>query len=832
MAKQAKKLSNVYLAQNLNNKVLQLTKGLLTDIGKPFFYLLSLTVILLLFISYYLGVLVTYLISLSLKSFKRAGKVKVPKLKLKIPKVKWPKIPTKPEAFLGRWPFRLALLRLRLNFLRLPKITLPRLRIRLGVVIISSIIILVFLLSGFWVLFIKDLPPPEGLTTREIEVSTKIYDRNGVLLYKIFENQNRTIVPLSEIPLQVRLATLAIEDAEFYSHPGFSLRGIFRAVVKNVSSKELTGGSTITQQLVKNALLSPEKTFIRKVREVLLSIWVERSFTKDEILEMYLNEVSYGGTAYGIQEASRVYFDKNVNELSLGEAALLAGLPKSPTAFSPFGPNPQASIDRQREVLRLMVINKFITQEEAQRAIGEPLTFAPNKTDIKAPHFVMYVKQALVDKYGEEVVEKGGLEVITTLDYEIQRQAEEAVSAELIKLEKLHVGNAAVLVVNPNTGEILAMVGSRDYFDTAHDGNVNVVTAPRQPGSSIKVVNYAYALSNGFTPATILSDTPVTFSVPGQPPYSPKNYDGNFRGNLLLRSAFAESRNVPAVKVLASYGVAKMIEQGKSMGITTWTDPSRFGLSLTLGGGEVKLIDLAKVYATVANYGKRPEFTAIRRVTNYKGKVLDLNCESAKSDGFPEIQAKEETCDWDIVLDPRVAFLLIDILKDNVARTPAFGSTSQLVISGRNDVAVKTGTSNDLRDNLTVGFNQDFLVAVWVGNNDNSPMARIASGVTGAAPIWNRIMRSLLTGTPNHNWEVPSGLTQISVCTLTGTLPCEGCPTKSEWFLEGTKPTTACVLKPQDSKPEGQILEPAPATEIIPEPLPSPTPRKRRFLRP
>jgi len=809
MARGARKKPDVRLAPKLNFKVLDITKGLLVDVGKPLYYLLSLLLIAILFVSYNLGALITSLTAIILKSLKAKKKLKapkLPKLKLKLPKVKKPKI-----------PFKLIFLKLRLRLLRFPKIRFPKIRVRLGALLLSVLLLPFILVFSFWVLFIRDLPSPEALTSREVEVSTKIYDRNGVLLYKIFEDQNRTIVPLAEIPLQVRLATLAIEDAEFYSHPGFSLRGIFRAVVRNISTGDLSGGSTITQQLVKNALLSPEKTYTRKVREVILSIWVELTYTKDEILEMYLNEVSYGGTAYGIQEASRVYFEKNVDGLTLGEAALLAGLPKSPTSFSPFGPNPQASIERQREVLRLMVINKFITSKEAQKAAEEGLTFAPNKTDIKAPHFVMFVKQELVNVYGEEVVEKGGLEVITTLDYEIQKLAEESVKAELEKLGKLNVGNGGVLVVSPTTGEIIAMVGSKDYFDTAHDGNVNVVTASRQPGSSIKIVNYSYALSNGYTASSILSDTPVTFAVAGQPPYTPKNYDGAYRGPLSLRSALAESRNIPAVKVLASYGVTKMIEQGVKMGITTWTDPSRYGLSLTLGGGEVKLLDLAKVYATVANYGKRPEFTAIRRVTNYKGKVLDANCDSAKSDGFPEASAKEVTCEWEQALDPRVAFILIDILKDNTSRAPAFGSSSQLVISGRNDVAVKTGTSNDLRDNITVGFNKEFLVAVWVGNNDNSPMARIASGVTGAAPIWNRIMSGLLAGKPNHNWEAPQGLVQISICGVTGTLPCQGCPTKTEWFLDETKPTQACSIAPQAPKPP-QILEPAPAVEVMPEP--------------
>jgi membrane carboxypeptidase/penicillin-binding protein len=448
----------------------------------------------------------------------------------------------------------------------------------------------------------------------------------------------------------------------------------------------------------------------------------------------------------------------------------------------------------------------------------EKISFAPDRTDIKAPHFVMYVRDQLVERYGEEVVETGGLEVITTLDYEIQKLAEKVVKEEVDKLARLNVTNGAVVVLSPQTGEILAMVGSKDYFDTEHDGNVNVTTSLRQPGSSIKIVNYAQALANGYTAASILSDTPVTFSVPGQPPYSPKNYDGAFRGNLTLRSALAESRNVPAVKVLASYGVAKMIEMGGKMGITTWTDPSRYGLSLTLGGGEVKLIDLARAYATIANYGKRPELSSIQKITNYKGKVLDhYSCLGEAAVVEVEAAGSRPPC-FEQVVDSRVAFILIDILKDNTARSPAFGSFSQLVIPGRGDIAVKTGTSNELKDNLTIGFNQKYLVAVWVGNNDATPMARIASGVTGAAPIWNKIVSALVAKTPEEPWTPPAGLEQVTICSLTGTLPCEGCPARSEWFLSENKPSKVCVPKAEEQKAEGQILEPAASTIVTPTP--------------
>lgn len=791
----------------------------LESIGKPFYFLLSYTLIFFLFFLFlsgrFLGVVLTRILR-SLTLFLTGLRKGLARLRFK--------------ALNANAALRLAAF----------KIRLPRFKLK-HVLAALALYVLIFASASVWEIILKDLPSPEALVERDIEVSTKIYDRSGILLYNIYKEQNRTPVPLDKIPLHVRLATLAIEDAEFYNHPGISFRGIARAAIKNIRRGELAGGSTITQQLVKNTLLSPEKTLIRKMREIILAIRVELKFSKDQILEMYLNEVSYGGTAYGIQEAARVYLGKDVNQLSLAEAALLAGLPKSPTRYSPFGPNPNLSLARQNEVLNLMKINGFITDDQLKEAFDEEISFTPNRTDIKAPHFVMYVRQLLEEKYGKEVVEAGGLEVVTTLDYSIQKLAEDVVAKEVERLSGLNVGNGAAVVINPQTGHLLAMVGSKNYFDLEADGNVNVTTRPRQPGSSIKVVNYSYALSNGYTPVTILSDSPVKFTVLGQPPYSPSNYDGKYRGKLTLRSALAESRNVPAVKVLASYGVDKMLEMGKKMGISTWSDASNYGLSLTLGGGEVTLLDLTRVYGTIANYGKRLNLIPVLKVTNYKGRVLEENtCSSPGEKGqlglvrAAEFETdlakapKTPTCKREQVLDPRVAYLLIDILHDNKARSPAFGSNSLLIIPKHDEVAVKTGTSNDLRDNLAIGFNQKYLVAVWVGNNDNSPMARIASGITGATPIFNEIMSRLLAGEESREWPIPEGLVKAPYCTLTGTLPCQGCPTRMEWFLEENAPTKTCNpdwFKKEDeeeaSGPEGllpgggEILEEAARTEII-----------------
>ena len=708
-------------------------REILIFIGKPFYFLLSHIILVLLFIAYWVGHL-TRLVLVKIFSF------------------------------------------------RLPKIAFPKIHIRPRPISLICFFALL-LAAGYWLLF-RGLPSPKDLVNRNQEVSTKIYDRNGILLYTIYKDKNRTPVSLSQIPSQVRLATLAAKDAEFYSHPGFSFRGILRAAAKNLKNGKISGGSTITQQLVKNALLSSEKTLRRKFREIILAVEVEITYSKDQILEMYLNEVSYGGTAYGIREASRLYFGKDVTKLSLVEAALLAGLPQAPSKYSPFGANPDLAFSRMREVLHLMRINKYISVEEQEEALSQPISFAPNRIEIKAPHFVMYVKNLLAEKYGEEILEQGGLEVITSLDYSIQALAEKVVAEEVEKLKNLNVKNGAVVILNPHTGEILAMVGSKDYFDTQNDGNVNVTLRSRQPGSSIKIINYAYALGNGYTPASVLDDSPVTFVVPGQPPYSPKNYDDKYRGKIPLRSALAESRNIPAVKVLATYGVSKMIDLGQKMGITTWEDPSRFGLSLTLGGGEIRLIDLAQVYATAANYGKRPNINSILKVKDYKGKIL---------------QEADQTEKVEQVLDPRVAFLLIDILSDNSARSLAFGSNSMLTIPGHPEVAVKTGTSNNLKDNLTLGFNQKYLVAVWVGNNDSTPMARIASGVTGAAPIWNKIMRALLTEEKSQSWEIPPRLVKNQTCAG-----------KAEWFLEENQPKITCPTPVR----QGDILPEAASTSL------------------
>lgn len=637
----------------------------------------------------------------------------------------------------------------------------------------------------------KDLPMPTDLTKREQIVSTKILDRKGRLLYSIYKDENRTLIPLSQVPPHMIDATIAIEDQNFYKHHGFSIKGITRAIISNSQGEPVQGGSTITQQLVKNTLLNPERTARRKIREILLAIMVENVYTKDEILEMYFNEIPYGGSTYGVEEAARRFFGKSAKDLTLAESALLAGLPAAPSAYSPFGPTPESSEARQAEVLRRMVEEGFITQEEADQAKLEELHLAQDFTNIQAPHFVMYVRNLLAEQYGEDVLTQGGLEVRTTLDLDIQNMAQQAVSQEIETLKRLKVTNGAALVTNPKTGEILAMVGSTDYFDFAHDGQVNVTTRPRQPGSSIKPLTYATAFELGkLTPNSIIQDAPIRYDIVGSKPYAPQNYDGKFHGNVTAREALASSYNIPAVKTLASIGVNTLIDKGQEVGISTWNNRSRFGLSLTLGGGEILMTDMAKVYGTFANSGQTVDLNPILQVTNYKGTSLYYNT----------CAITQTHCQSERTFDPRVAFQITDILSDNKARTPAFGPQSVLNIPSQ-QVAVKTGTTNNLRDNWTIGYTTDYVVAVWVGNNDNQPMSYVASGITGASPIWNNIMRALLSEKQPHIFPEPSGLIKVKICKTTGTLTCTGCPqTVEEYYIPGTEPTKAC--SPQQFLPK------------------------------
>lgn len=600
------------------------------------------------------------------------------------------------------------------------------LRIALLLTVVSLIIFgYSFLLVGI----AHDLPNPDRLRQSSNALTNEFYDRNGKLLYRLYEDKNRSLIKIDEVPKNLINATIAIEDKNFYSHPGIDLFGITRAFISDIQHNPIQGGSTLTQQLIKTLLLTPDRTLKRKIQEAMLSFWAERIFSKNEILQMYLNEISYGGPTLGVGAAAQVYFGKAVKDLNLAESAFLAGLPASPTTYSPYGQHPELAKKRQEEVLRRMAEDGYISQDEAGEAIGQSIVIKPFQESLYAPHFVMYARSYLEQKYGQRFLTQGGFKITTSLDMDIQQKVQTIVGEEVAKLTNLQVSNGAALVEDPRTGEILAMVGSKNY-DDPQDGNFNVTLALRQPGSSIKPITYATGFKFGLTPGTILLDTPTVFPD-GVNTYRPVNYDGKFHGPVSLRTALGSSYNIPAVKTLFLVGLPSMIQTAKDLGITTFNEPERYGLSLTLGAGEVRLIDMVTAYSTFSQMGIKHYPQPILKIVDSSGNVIEDN-----STGDPGLR----------VLNAGIAYLITDILKDNKARTPAFGDKSLLTIADH-DVAVKTGTTDSKKDNWTLGYTPDLTVGVWVGNNDNRPMdARLTSGVTGAAPIWNRIMTTLLRG--------------------------------------------------------------------------------------
>lgn len=591
----------------------------------------------------------------------------------------------------------------------------------------------------------SDIPSPNNLRTLPTPTTTEFYDRNGVLLYRFYEGKNRTPVKLSDLPPYLIQASIAMEDKNFYHHPGIDITGIIRAAVVFLQDQQVQGGSTITQQLIKNTLLTPERTIERKTKEIILAFWTERIFSKDEILEMYFNEVPFGGTAWGIAAAAQTYFNKQASDLNLAEAAYLAGLPASPTTYSPYGTNPELAKVRQRLVLNRMVTQGYISESQADQAYNEKLNIHEPLNEIHAPHFVMYIRNQLTEKYGQRFVSQGGLKVYTTLDLELQNKAQEIVAQEVDKIKYLRVTNGAAMITNAKNGQILAMVGSKNYWEEG-SGKFNVASAPRQPGSSIKPITYATAFKLGYSPGNIILDTPVTYKNFWET-YKPVNYDGRYHGAVTLRTALGSSYNIPAVKLLNTVTIPEFLKTATDLGITTFNDPSRFGLSVTLGGGEVTMVDMMSVYGTFSQNGQKYQIKGVTKITDSKGNLIEDNTKDAGVN----------------VLQPAIAFMINDILSDNTARTPAFGSNSLLNIPGKT-VAVKTGTTDNKRDNWTIGYSPEYVVGVWVGNNNNTPMhPSLASGVTGAAPIWNKIMTEVLKDRLNLAFEKPGGITTALV---------------------------------------------------------------------
>lgn len=610
--------------------------------------------------------------------------------------------------------------------------------------LLSSFLEVLFIFAGaafLVVLFFYciDTPPAESLEKRRINQTSVFYDRSGEhILYKMFGEENRQIIPHSEIPDAVRIATIAAEDDAFYDHHGVDFASLLRAAKINFENKSMSqGGSTITQQLVRNALLTREKTILRKIREVALAIKIERKYSKSEILDFYLNEVAYGSNAYGVQAAAETFFGKKARNLSLDEAALLAALPKAPSFYSPYGSNSRKLENRQKKIIQRISDLRLVGEKEAGEALENDTLrkIVPRRDPLRAEHFVFYVRSRLEGIYGREFLEREGLKIYTTLDYALQQKAETIVREGAERNARYRASNAALVAIDPKNGEILAMVGSKGYYNDGIDGQVNVTIRPRQPGSAFKPFAYAKAFENGYQPETLINDVATNFGPDGSGrDYVPRNYDGKFHGTLSMRQALAMSLNIPAIKTLSLVGVDDTIELAKRLGITTLNEPKRYGLSLAIGGGEITLLDGTAAFSVFANDGLKNASRSIQ-------KIIDGHGVAYMSQGEKNQR----------VLDPQVARKINSILSDNAARTPIFGPNNFLHISGK-AVAAKTGTTQDFRDAWTIGYSPEIAVGVWAGNNDNMPMVPGADGSYVAAPIWNKFMRTALTDRPDSQF--------------------------------------------------------------------------------
>lgn len=655
---------------------------------------------------------------------------------------------------------------------------------------------LVFTAFFTYFYFARDIKSEEALMNKK-KTGVVLLDRKDRPFFTFWDARVTSDVLLADIPSYTQKAIIAIEDRDFFLHPGFSIKGILRSLIADVGVGNFRyGGSTITQQLIKNSLLTPRKDFLRKYQELILAKEVERRFTKDQILTMYLNSVYFGKGSFGVAEAAQNYFDKRVSELSLGESTYLAALLPAPSRLGRFaGGDDSGAKERQEMVLKKMVEQGFITPEQATQAIGEKLVFKSNQDKLNrfAPHFALMIKDQLLAQYGEEKVARSGFRVRTTIDLDWQKQAERVVSDQVVKLDRHRVTNAAAVVLDPKTGEIRALVGSADWNNDKW-GKVNVALSPRQPGSAFKPIVYSLAFEQGvITPASVLHDEPITYKT-AVGDYSPHDYDGQFRGEVLVRRALANSLNVPAVEMMSKVGVEKVIERAQALGLDTINDPSRFGLSLVLGSGEVKLLYMTNVYATLANSGKKNNPFGILQITNKYGDTIYETSQP---------QGKQ-------VIDPRAAYMVTSILADNRARAEIFGN--QLTIS--RPAAVKTGTTQSYKDAWTFGYTPNLAIGVWVGNNDGTQMDHVA-GALGAAPIWRELMERFLADLPREQFSKPQGLIALGVCTNGGVTREATSSAYTDYFISGTAPKTPCII------PTPAPVETAQSGE---EPAPSPSP--------
>ena len=641
------------------------------------------------------------------------------------------------------------------------------------------------------------LPNPTSDKMLAAAESSVILDRNGQFLYEIHGDVKRTDVPLNQIPKYLQDATIVIEDKNFRKHYGFEPVAILRAAIINYRAGEIRqGASTITQQLARTMLLNNEVSYARKIKEILYAIKIESRYDKNEILEMYLNNIPYGANAYGVAAASEIYFNKKVQDLTLMESAYLAALPKAPSDYSPFGPNVKHLHKRAQLVIQTMKKNGYLNDAQVKIALDQgEVKFKPIPTKIKAPHFVFYAIDHLAKIYGEKKLQTGGLKIYTTLDLKLQQEAEKTVSNWGAKNEeKYKAGNAALVAINPSNGEVLSMVGSRDYFKSK-DGAVNVATTLQQPGSSFKPYVYAAGMSTGLTPASLILDSRTDFAAANNGiSYIPRNYSGRNYGYISARRALAGSLNIPAVKVLVSTGIDKAITTAEKFGLTTLKDRRRFGPSLVLGGAEVTLLEHTAGLGTFGNGGIKKEINPIIKIIDRNDKII---YQRRDDKGKPAI-------------DPQIAYLINDILSDKQARQFIFGRNKNLEIPDR-QVAVKTGTTQDFRDAWTIGYTPNLAIGVWVGNNDNSPMVKGADGSVVAAPIWKEFTEIALAKRPAEKFNRPEGIIELTIDSRTGRPPVgHASSTRKEIFtsFNAPKPRLFSKLNNTDKSISSKINTP------------------------
>lgn len=655
-----------------------------------------------------------------------------------------------------------------------------------------TVIIGIVLAGSTYAYFSKDLSNPNALINRN-NTGTIILSKDGQSLYEKFGAKHRKLLEFNQIPDHMKEAVISAEDKDFYQHNGVSVKGMTRALTVNFKANQIKeGGSSITQQLVKNALLNPRKSYFRKYQEIVLALELERRYSKEDILKMYLNEIYYGEGAWGLEDAAKVYFGKEAKDLNLSEAAMLAGMPKSPSVYSPLQ-NPGLAKERQKFVLDSMAKEGYITKTESENAYNQKLVYIGQKTEIKAPHFVMYVLDELKNEYGEDFVEKGGLTVYTSLDYGKQKMAEEALKKNLTKFKSQNANNGSLVSMDPKTGEIIAMVGSADW-DNPEWGKVNIALTDQQPGSSFKPFAYTVALKKGWTTTTKVKDAPITF--PGNPPYSPKNYDNKFRGDVTVRKALANSLNIPAIKALQQAGLDDTIDFSKDAGITTLNERNKYGLSLVLGGGDVRLLDMTTAYGTLADEGiyKKP-----KSVT----KVLDKKGDDITTKQMKKSEKKN-------VIDSAYSFIMSDILSDNNARKDVFGPNSPLKLT--RPAAAKTGTTNDYTDGWTMGYTPNLVTGVWIGNNDNTPMKELP-GALGAGHIWHDYMENALKDMPEETFKKPDNVVEKWIWSNGKIASADTKGASREYFVTGTEPKGPVWEQPKEEK------------KIIPKKEPDPEPK-------